>query len=148
MIECLYGIEWLTPLVFTIMVALLTSTLSQLSFKIFTDNTFLKDSQKEMKKMQKRLLKMNPEDEEYMKLQNQLLDLNMQVMTHSLKPTLLTMIPFLIIFGYAKSVIPLDQPLITFPFSIPLVGNSLEFIGSYLITSLIASSVLRKVLGR
>jgi len=94
------------------------------------------------------LLSMSPESKEYMELQNKLLDLNMQLMTHTLKPTMITMIPFLIIFAYAKSVIQLDQPLITLPVTLPIIGNSFEFIGVYFITSIICSTILRKLLSR
>lgn len=147
-VDCLFGITWMTPLVFTIIVAVCTSTLSQLSFAFFTNKEFVKNSREEMKKMQKKLLSMKPEDKDYNELQNQLLDLNMQLMTHTLKPTLVTMIPFLAIFAYAKSVIPLDQPLINLPLSLPLIGSSFEFVGVYFITSILFSTILRKILGR
>ena len=101
-----------------------------------------------MKKMQKQLSSMKPEEKGYNELQNQLLDLNMQLMTHTMKPTLITMIPFLAIFAYAKSVIPLDEPLLNLPFTLPLIGDSFEFIGVYLITSLLFSTIIRKVLRR
>ncbi|MBN1923915.1 MAG: DUF106 domain-containing protein [Nanoarchaeota archaeon] len=148
MSDYLFGITWLTPLVFTIIVSVLTSTLSQLSFAFFTDKDLLNNSRNEMKKMQKDLTKMSPESKDYIDLQNKLLDLNMQLMTHSMKPTLVTMIPFLLIFMYAKSVVPVDQPLISLPFSLPLIGESFEFFGTYFITSIIFSSFLRKILRR
>ena len=98
--------------------------------------------------MQKKLKKMKPEEEEYVELQNKLLDLNMKVMTHSLKPTLINTIPFLVILTYARSIIPLDQALISFPFSLPLVGTSLEFVGVYFLCSFLFSSIIRKIIGR
>ena len=148
MVDFLFGITWLSPLLFTIIVSLLTSTLSQLSFAFFTNKDFIKKSREELKEMQNKLKSMKPEDEEYVTLQNKLLDLNMQVMTHSLKPTLINTIPFLVILTYAKSIIPLNQALITLPFSIPLAGASLEFVGVYFICSFAFSSILRKILGR
>ncbi len=138
----------MTPLVFTILVALVTSLLSQLSFAFFTKKDFIDNSREEMKSMQKRLLSMSPEAEDYMALQNKLLDLNMQLMTHTMKPTLVTMIPFLAIFMYAKSVVPSDVPIISFPFSLPLIGTSLEFFGTYFISSILFSMIIRKVLRR
>jgi len=148
LVDFLFGITWLSPLLFTIIVSLLTSTLSQLSFAFFTNKDFIKKSREELKEMQNKLKSMKPEDEEYVTLQNKLLDLNMQVMTHSLKPTLINTIPFLVILTYAKSIIPLNQALITLPFSIPLAGASLEFVGVYFICSFAFSSILRKILGR
>ena len=148
MVDYLFGITWLSPLLATIILSLLTSTLSQFSFKFFTNKDFIKKSREELKEMQAKLMKMKPEEQGYVELQNKLLDMNMQVMTHSLKPTLINTIPFLIILTYARSIIPLDQPLITFPFSIPLMGTSLEFVGVYFLFSIIFSTILRKILGR
>ena len=148
MADFLFGLTWLTPLIFTILVASLTSTISQFTFAIFTNKEFMTTSRKELKRMQKELLGLKPEDKGFISLQKKMMDLNMQLMNHSLKPSLFTTIPFLIIFSYAKSVVPMDIPLINLPFSLPIIGNSLEFFGVYFIVSLTLSMVLRKVLKR
>ena len=144
----LYGITWLSPLVFTAIIALLTSAVSQLSFIFFTDKHFLKHGQEEMKRLQKELLSSNVQDPSYNEKQSKLLDLNMSVMTHSMKPTLITMIPFLLIFLYAKSVVPLDEALIKLPFNLPFAGDSLEFIGTYVVFSMLFTTILRQILRR
>jgi len=148
MVEFLYGITWLTPLLLTIVLSILTSLLSQLSFKFFANNDFLKQGLKESKELQQRLLKMQQTDKDYLEVQGKLLDLNMKLMNEQFKPTMITLIPFLLIFAYAKSVIPMDQVLIPFGFKMPLLGEGLEFFGVYFIVSIIFSSVLRKVLKR
>ncbi|VVB76586.1 Uncharacterised protein [Candidatus Tiddalikarchaeum anstoanum] len=144
----LYNLPWLTPLIFTALIALLTSILSQLAFAFFTDKTFMKTGQEEMKKLQQELLKMKVDEQGYSEKQNKLLDLNMSIMTHTMKPTMVTMIPFLLIFLYAKSVIPTEQPLISFPVSLPFIGPSLEFIGTYILFSLIFTTIIRKIIRR
>lgn len=143
-----YGMHWLTPLVFTVLIAFLTSFLSQLAFSFFTNKEFLKNGQSEMKALQKELLAMKPTDAGYSEKQNKLLDLNMAVMTHTMKPTLITMIPFLVIFFYARELVPSDQPLVYLPFSVPFAGSSLEFIGTYLVFSILFSALLRKAAKR
>lgn len=148
MVDYLYGITWLTPLVFTILISLLTSIISQLSFKLFTNNAFLKQGLKETKELQQKMLKMNQDDKEYMDVQNKLLDLNMKLMSEQFKPTMITMVPFLLIFAYAKSVIPMDQTLIDLGFNLPLIGRGFEFFGVYFIVSIIFSNILRKLLNR
>lgn len=148
MVEYLYGITWLTPLIFTVLLSVLTSILSQLSFKFFANGEFLKQGMKEAKELQQRMLKMDQSDKEYMEVQNKLLDLNMKLMTEQFKPTMITMVPFLLLFAYAKSVIPLDQTLIHFGFTLPLIGEGLEFFGVYFLTSIICSNLLRKLLNR
>ncbi len=148
MSEYLYGITWLTPLLFTIFISLATSILSQLSFKFFANNKFLKEGLKEAKELQQKMLKMNQTDQEYQETQNKLLDLNMKIMSEQFKPTMITMIPFLLIFAYAKTVIPSDLTLIPFGFTMPLLGEGLEFFGVYFLASIIFSNILRKLLNR
>jgi uncharacterized membrane protein (DUF106 family) len=148
MVEYLYGIAWLTPLIFTVAISLLTSLISQLSFKLFANNQFLKEGMKEAKELNQRMLKIDQSDKEYQEVQNKLLDLNMKLMSEQFKPTMITMVPFLLLFAYAKSVIPMDQTLINFGFKLPLIGEGLEFFGVYFIASMIFSGILRKLLNR
>ena len=148
MVEYLYGITWLTPLIFTIVLSITTSLISQLSFKFFANNEFLKQGMKETKELQKKMLKMDQSDKEYQEIQNKLLDLNMKLMSEQFKPTMITMIPFLLLFAYARNTIPMDQTLIHFGFKLPLIGEGLEFFGVYFLVSMICSNVLRKLLKR
>ena len=57
----------------------------------------LKDKQKEYQKQMKEL-RSNPQ--EMMKVQKEAMKINFEYMKHSLKPTLITMIPVLLIFGW------------------------------------------------
>lgn len=143
-----YGIRWLTPIVFTALMALLTSIISQLSYTFFTNKDFMKNGTEEMKKLQKELLAMQPSDPSYLEKQNKMLDLNMALMTHTMKPSMITMIPFLLIFFYAKSIVTMDEPIILLPFSVPLVGSSIEFIGTYILFNLIFTSLVRRIIRR
>lgn len=148
MVEYLYGITWLTPLIFTIVISVITSLISQLSFKFFANNQFLKQGMKEAKELQQKMLKMDQSDKEYQEVQNKVLDLNMKLMTEQFKPTMITMIPFLLLFAYAKSVIPMDQTLINFGFNLPIIGEGFEFFGVYFLVSILCSNILRKLLNR
>ena len=148
MADYLFGITWMTPLLFTIIVAFTTSFLSQLAFSVFTDKKFVNESKEKIKSMQKKLLSMKPSSDEYSKLQTEMLDLNMQLMSHTMKPTLITMVPFLILFMWVKSIIPVNQPLVKLPLSLPVVGNSFEFFGVYFITSFVSSWILRRLFQR
>jgi len=143
----MYGIEWLTPVIFTVLVALFTSLVSQIMFANFTNKSFITDSRNEIMKIQKRLKEMSPNSEDYLETQSKMLDINMQLMTHTMKPTFITMLPFLGIFIYVRSVVP-EGPLIEFPFSIPFIGSSLGFVGVYFISSLFFSTIVRKILRR
>lgn len=143
-----YGIRWLTPIVFTALMALLTSIISQLSYAFFTNKEFIKNGTEEMKKLQKELLAMQPSEPAYLEKQNKMLDLNMALMTHTMKPSMITMIPFLLIFFYAKSIVTMDEPIILLPFSVPLVGSSIEFIGTYILFNLLFTTLVRQIIRR
>ena len=143
----MYGITWLTPAIFTMFVALFTSLVSQLMFVFFTNKEFISDSRNEMKKLQKKLKEMNPSDEKYLETQSKMLDINMQLMSHTMKPTMITMLPFIALFVYVKSVVP-KGALVELPITLPFIGSSLGFLGVYFISSLVFSTVIRKIFRR
>jgi uncharacterized membrane protein (DUF106 family) len=79
-------------------------------------------------------------------VQSKMMPLNMKFFKMSMKPTLITMLPFLLIFIGLRSVY--GDAIIIGPwgFSLPIIGNSLEWIGTYIIFSLVLSTVFRKLL--
>jgi len=88
------------PLLVTILLALLISVVVTLLYKLLTDQKLMKQLKGEMKELQKemKLLKDNPE--KMMTVQKKAMETNMKYMGKSLKPTLFTLIPLLIIFGW------------------------------------------------
>ena len=83
-----------------------------------------------------------------MDLQKRSMEISMEQMKHTLKPTLITMLPILIIFSWLQKTLPNTQVILNLPFSIPKPGLNSGFgwVGVYIITSIIFSLVMRKIL--
>lgn len=113
--------------VFSVIVTLV-STLIQ---KKFTDQEHLKSLKKRQKEIQKEIKKAK-EPSVMQELNAEMLQLTGVMFKSSMKPMFVTIIPFLLLFTWLRSIY------------VPLMGNS--WIWYYLGYSILASIVLRKVL--
>jgi len=78
-------------------------------------------------------------------IQKDMMPLNMKYLKLSMKPTLITLLPFLLIFMGLRAIYG-EAVIIPLPWDLPLIGTSLEWIGTYIILSLIFTTVFRKAL--
>lgn len=69
-------------------------------YKFVTDQKLMKSLKDEQKEYQKEIKSLKDSPKEMMKVQKEMMKKNMEYMKHSLKPTLITMIPILLIFGW------------------------------------------------
>ncbi len=112
--------------------ALIITLALTLAYKYLTDQEEMKRVKKDLKKMQaelKELQRKNPE--KALKLQKKMMELNAKYMKHSFKPTLYTMIPVLIVFGWMSSHLayyPLlpGQPFNVYVQAVPGVNVSVK----------------------
>lgn len=72
-------------------------------YKFATDQSLMKKLKSEMKSMQKEMKKLKDKPDKAMKYQKKIMQKNMEYMKHSLKPTLYTFIPIIIIFGWLNA---------------------------------------------
>lgn len=86
----------LPPLAAVIIVAFLVSLGINIIYKYVTDQKKMKQLKDDISRLQKEAKNQPPE--KAMKLQKQALEVNMEYFKHSLKPTLYTMIPVLLVF--------------------------------------------------
>lgn len=71
--------------------------------KYTTDQTLMKKLKDDIKEYQKQIKALRNEPAKAMELQKKAMQLNMKYMTHSLKPTIITFIPIILIFGWMSS---------------------------------------------
>ncbi len=121
------------PRISIVVVSLLVSMISTVVTKYTTDQSLLKSVKDRQKEIQKELKekKYSPSDKRYLELQNELLSLTGKMFKNSFKPLFITMIPFLLLFYWLRSIF------------VPLMGNS--WIWYYIIPSLFISSLWRKL---
>lgn len=118
--------SWLAILIISAVITIITT----LAYKYLTDQNKMKKLKAEMKVYQKKIKELSKDDpKKAMALQQEMMGKNMEMMKHSFRPTLYTLIPLLIIFGWLNAhmaYMPL-QPGVPFDVTVQLqkdaVGN-------------------------
>ena len=87
------------PIVVIFLIALFVSFLVTVIYKFATNQKVLKALQEEMKSLRQEIKKIN-DPSKAMHLNKQLMDKTMQQMKHSMKSTMITIIPMFLIFGW------------------------------------------------
>ena len=92
-------------------ISLLISLIITLVYKYMTDQTMMKDLKQRQKEMQKKMKALKSEPDKMMKVQKEAMNLNMKYMKQSFKPTLITFLPIIIIFGWLNANLAFDPIL-------------------------------------
>ena len=89
-----------SPLLLIILVSFVISLIITVVYKLMTDQNEMKRLKEQQKEFQKRLKELRSNPEEMMKVQKEAMKANMDYMKHSLKSTLVTMLPIILIFSW------------------------------------------------
>ncbi len=120
---------------------------STLVYKYATDQALMKAIKEEMKKLQDEMKANRTNPQKIAELQGKLMPLNTKMMSQSFKPMILTIVPFLVIFALlgkvynGLTVIPLS-----FHFPLSKLATGLGWVGTYVILSMVFTTVFRKAL--
>ncbi|MDP3918425.1 MAG: EMC3/TMCO1 family protein [Nanoarchaeota archaeon] len=121
-----------------ILISFLITGAITLVYKFMTDQTLMKELKAEMKSMQKEMKEFKNDPDKMIGLQKQVMEKNLKYMMQSLKPTIITFIPIIIIFGWLRTYYTeLGDPIVLF---------GLSWFWSYFIITIILSIALRKLL--
>jgi uncharacterized membrane protein (DUF106 family) len=100
------------PILFTILIlSLIISVIIILITKFTTDQKLMKELKDQMKEHQKQIKEHRGNPSKALELQKRAMDANMKYMIHSLKPTLITFIPVILIFGWMSATFAYDHIL-------------------------------------
>ncbi|MBW2964914.1 DUF106 domain-containing protein [Candidatus Woesearchaeota archaeon] len=91
------------PVVAILIISFLISFIITIVYKYMTDQTMMKDLKTRQKEFQKKMKALRGEPEKLMKVQREAMEVNMQYMKQSFKPTLITFLPIIIIFGWLNA---------------------------------------------
>lgn len=80
--------------------ALFVSVLITLVYKYMTNQQMMKEMKEKQKEAQNKIKELKDKPEEMMRMQKEMMKQNFEYMKHSFKPTFITMIPVLLIFGW------------------------------------------------
>ncbi len=93
----------LGPLPVVIILSLVISLIVVLVYKFFTNQEEMKRIKEQQKEYQKRIRELKDSPQEMMKLQKEAMSKNMEYMKHSLKATIITILPIILIFGWMNA---------------------------------------------
>lgn len=92
------------PLLWTVIIlSFIISVIIIIITKYTTDQALMKKLKDDIKEYQKQIKGLKGEPAKAMEVQKKAMELNMKYMTHSLKPTLITFIPIILIFGWMSA---------------------------------------------
>src|SRR3989338_8107579 len=97
---------WLLPLlewhsfIGILLIAFFISVLVTVVYKYTTNQVEMKRMKDQQKEFQEKMKSMRDKPEEMMKVQKEAMKVNFEYMKQSFKPTLITMLPILLIFGW------------------------------------------------
>jgi len=114
---------------------------STLVYKYATDQNLMKSMREEIKKLQDEMKLHKSDPQKLAELQGKLMPLNMRTMSQSMKPMLITIVPFIVIFALLGRVYT-DMLVIPLPFW----AGHLKWVGTYIIFSIVFTSLFRKAL--
>ncbi len=120
---------------------------STLVYKYATDQNLMKAMREEIKKIQAEMKENKSNPQKIAELQSKAMPLNMKLMSQSFKPMILTIVPFIIIFMLLGKIYG-SMTVISLPFHFPLskLATGLGWIGTYIIFSMVFTTVFRKAL--
>ncbi|RME31788.1 DUF106 domain-containing protein [Candidatus Woesearchaeota archaeon] len=93
----------LPPILAIFLIAATISLAITLVYKYTTDQERMRHLKKKVKSYQEKMRKVRDDPQQLLKLQKEAMSYNMELMKHSFKPTLYTLIPIIIIFGWLNA---------------------------------------------
>ncbi|MBI5133500.1 MAG: DUF106 domain-containing protein [Thaumarchaeota archaeon] len=93
----------LPPAAAIILISLLISLVMVLAYKKFTDQDLMKRLKEEIKELQTEMKTLKDNPERMMQIQKLAMETNMKYMMKSMKPTLITFLPIIIIFSWLNA---------------------------------------------
>ncbi len=108
------------------------------AYKYFTDQNLMKSLKEDTKRLQSDMKNHKDNPTKMMEIQKEAMEKNMKYMMHSFKPTLITLIPLLIIFAWLRNAYK--------GIDLNFLGFIHNWIWLYILVSIISSIILRKLL--
>jgi uncharacterized membrane protein (DUF106 family) len=86
-----------------LIISLAVALIITLVYKWMTDQHLMKSLKEDIKNFQKQMKELKDNPKEFMAVQKRAMETNMKYMMHSMKPTLITFIPIIMIFGWLNA---------------------------------------------
>lgn len=94
---------WLPPFWSIVVISFVISLIIIICYKFFTNQNEMKRLKDEQKELQKQMKELKDNPSKVMEIQKQAMQTNMKYMMKGMKPTLITFIPIILIFGWLQA---------------------------------------------
>jgi uncharacterized membrane protein (DUF106 family) len=147
------GFIWEWPGIFAVfIVSIIVGVISVSGNYFLVDQEKLKAMREEFSEYNNRLMQARKtgNKKELRKLEakgKQVRQQQAEMTSMSMKPMFLTIIPIFIFFGWVRAQPIAGELVINLPFTLPIFGNSLGWLGWYILCSFFFSQTFRKILG-
>lgn len=137
-------------LISIILISFIVTFLQLFIYKKFTNQKeikTLKEKQKELQKEMKKAVK-EKDNKKLKELNKVAMETNLELMKHSIKPTIITFIPLILVFlflKYAYTNAGIGN-IISWNYNLPIIGDGAGWLLCYIFFSLIFGIALRKIL--
>lgn len=119
-----------------IILAFLISLLVVVIYKKFTDQTMMKSLKEQLKQYQTEIKSNKSNPSKALQLQKQAMEVNMKYMMQSMKPTLITFLPIIIIFGWLNTHIAFMPLVAGQQFEVEAILNAMPLNAQNLVVQL------------
>lgn len=127
-LDTIFGPLLHLPIFFSVLIiSLIVSLIITFCYKWFTDQDLMKRLKEEMKELQKEIKELKDRPDEAMKIQKKAMETNMKYMMNSFKPTLITIIPIILIFGWMNANLAYEPISPDIPFTVNVNFNDNTF---------------------
>ncbi len=121
---------------------------SKLAMVLTVDMKKVTELKKKIKEIRKETKQLKPGTKEHSKKYEEMTDINLELTKMQLKPTIFTFIPFILLFMWMREMFGKAPAFIILPFSLPIIGNDIGWLLTYLISTMLFSSIINKIIDR
>jgi uncharacterized membrane protein (DUF106 family) len=93
----------LNPLIIVLIISAIITVLITVIYKFTTNQNLMKELKDEMKEFQKEMKELKDDPKKMMEVNKKAMQTNMKYMSHSMRSTLITFIPIILIFGWMNA---------------------------------------------
>lgn len=129
-----------------LIISFILTLITNLAVKILSDQNAMKSLKEESAQFKEQMKTHKNDPQKLMEIQKKSMENALKYMQHSFKPMIFTLIPLLLIFNWLSNTFAGGETLINLPFSLPLIGSGLGWLGTYIISSIIFNIIIRKIL--
>jgi len=136
----------LSPFWSVVVISMILTLLVTLAYKFLTNQQEIKKLKGESKELRKQMKDHKENEDKRLEIQKKSMEKSLKMMKQTMRPALFYMIPLLIVFSWLRNTFKGSGELLSWGFSIPLLGSGFGWLGVYILTTLIFNGIARKLL--